>query len=204
MAGKTAPLIVPAGKPIRLSLNSLDVIHGLFIPAFRLKRDVVPGMTNQAWFLPEKEGTYELFCSAYCGPKHFSMTSSVVAVSPATFDPWYAGTLNTDALLNAARGKQWAAAPPGIRVLEKHGCLKCHSLDGRRDVGPTLKGVFGSQVQVVRAGGREELTADAEYLRGAIREPKAEIVIGYDSLMPAYELPEDEMRELLDYLQRLR
>lgn len=197
-------LLVPAGRPVRLDIVSQDVIHGLFIPAFRLKRDAVPGMTNQAWFLPATEGTYEIFCSAYCGPKHYGMTASVVAVAPDVFDAWLAGKTGTDSLLAAARSRQWAASPPGIRVLEKYGCLKCHSIDGRHDVGPTLKGLLGCKVQVLREGHREELTADPDYIRHAIREPKAELVVGYDALMAAYSLPDEEMSELLEYLQRLK
>jgi cytochrome c oxidase subunit 2 len=204
-AGRQAPaLIVPAGRPIRLTLVSEDVIHSLFIPAFRLKKDAVPGMSTQAWFQPPTEGTFEIFCAEFCGTKHYDMTAQLVVVAPALFERWSAGSVDTEALLATARNRQWAAAPPGLRVLEKHGCLKCHSLDGRRDVGPTLKGIAGRSEQIVRSGQRLTITVDEDYLKRAIGDPTAEIVSGCDALMPAYELPPDELRELLDYLESLR
>lgn len=204
-AGRQATaLIAPAGRPVRLNLVSEDVIHSLFIPAFRLKKDAVPGMTTQAWFQPASEGTFEIFCAEFCGVKHYDMTTQLVVVSPELFERWRTGAVTTDALLATARSRQWAAAPPGLRVLEKHGCLKCHSLDGRRDVGPSLKGLAGRSTQVVRNGQRLTLTADGAYLKRAISEPAAEIVVGCDALMPAYSLPADELQELLDYLGSLR
>jgi cytochrome c oxidase subunit 2 len=186
------------------TLTSEDVIHSLFIPAFRLKKDAVPGMRTQAWFQPQTEGTYEIFCAAYCGSKHYDMRADLVVASPEQFSGWSAGQVETSALLSAARSQQWAAAPPGLRVLEKYGCLKCHSLDGRRDVGPTLKGLAGSTVSVVRRGQHATITVDEEYLTRAIEDPAAEVVVGCDAIMPASKLPPDEMRELLDYLESLR
>jgi cytochrome c oxidase subunit 2 len=203
--GRQAPaLIVPAGRPVRLTLVSEDVIHSLFIPAFRLKQDAVPGMRTQAWFQPPAEGTFDIFCAEYCGTKHYDMTADLVVISPEQFDRWAAGEVATDVVLAAARSQQWASAPTGLRVLEKHGCRKCHSLDGRADLGPTLKGIAGRSEEVLRDGQRVSLVVDREYLRRAIANPGAEIVVGCDALMPAYSLPEDEMQELLDYLEGLR
>lgn len=203
--GRQAPaLIVPAGQPVRLTLTSEDVIHSLYIPAFRLKQDAVPGMRTQAWFQPQAAGTFEIFCAEFCGAKHYDMSAKLVVVSPALFAAWLAGSTDTDALLASAQTQQWASAPRGLRVLEKNGCLKCHSIDGRRDAGPTFKGIAGRTEQVVRGGERLTLTVDEDYLKRAIAEPGAEVVVGCDALMPAYSLPPDELRELLDYLESLR
>lgn len=196
-------LIVPAGRAVRLTLTSLDVIHGLFIPAFRLKRDAVPGMKSQAWLAPDAEGAFEIFCSQYCGSKHFSMRTELVIVSNALFEAWYAGSVGTPELMAGVHNREWAAAPPGVRVLKRYGCLNCHSTDGTRDVGPTFKGLFGREVAVVRAGRRTKMTADAGYLKRAITDPRADIVAGYDALMSPYELGADEMAELLAYLEKL-
>jgi cytochrome c oxidase subunit II len=201
---QTQALIVPAGRAVLLTLTSEDVIHSLFIPAFRLKKDAVPGMRTQAWFQPRTPGTFELFCAAYCGPKHYDMTADVVVVPPERFAAWSAGKVETSALLSSTRAAAWAALPPGVRVLQKYGCLKCHSLDGRRDVGPTFKGLAGQSVQVVRDGQRLTVTADAEYLKRSISDPHADLRVGYDALMPAYTLSEAEMSELLDYFKSLR
>ena len=196
-------LILPAGRPVRLTLKSLDVIHGIFIPAFRLKRDIVPGMQNQASLTPEAEGTFEIFCSMFCGVKHFAMRADLVVVSAARFDAWYAGTLDTQTLLAGVHNQEWAATPPGLRVLKKYGCVKCHSVDGGSDVGPTLKGLFGRERTVLRGGQRLKLTADTEYLKRAIMDPKQELVAGYDAMMAPYSLTPDEMDELLTYLKAL-
>lgn len=194
-------LIVPAGRPVQLTLTARDVIHGFYLPAFRLKRDVVPGMPTRAWFTPAAEGSFEIFCSQYCGTKHFAMRAELVIVSDTSFAAWYAGNLATGELMTAAHNAEWAAAPPGVRVLKRHGCLNCHTLDGSRDVGPTFQGLYGREVEVDRDGGRQRVRADDEYLRRAIADPQAELVAGYDALMSPYELAPDELAELLAYFK---
>ncbi|MBF0514670.1 MAG: cytochrome c oxidase subunit II, partial [Desulfovibrionaceae bacterium] len=167
-------LYVPAGRPVALDLTSTDVIHGFFIPAFRLKIDTVPGMTNHAWFIAERPGSHDIFCSVYCGLRHADMLSRVEAVTPEEFERW----------LNE---KPKAAANPGKELLEKNGCLGCHTLDGSPLVGPTLKGVYGRAVTLVGKDGKETtLTADDAYLRAAITGSEAGVVKGYDPVMPSY------------------
>lgn len=198
-----ANLIVPVGRPVQLTLKSLDVIHGLFIPAFRLKRDIVPGMPTKAWFAPDAEGAFEIFCSQYCGAKHFAMRAELVIVSNTLFEAWRAGQVDTAELMAGVHHREWADAPPGLRVLKRYGCLNCHSIDGSRDVGPTFKGLFGSEVVVVHEGRRMKMTADAEYVKRAITDPRVDIVVGCDALMSPYDLTVEEMAELLAYLKEM-
>lgn len=194
-------LIVPAGRPVQLTLTSRDVIHGFSLPAYRLKRDVVPGMQTRAWFTPAAEGSFEIFCSQYCGTKHFAMSAELLIVSDTVFAAWSAGNMETAELMRGVRNREWAATPPGLRVLKRYGCLNCHTLDGSNDVGPTFKGMYGRAVVVEHAGARMTVTADTAYIRRAITDPQADIVAGYDPLMAAYELRPEEMAELLDYLR---
>ena len=139
--GKTSPrLYVPVGKPVRVELVSVDVIHGFFLPAFRVKRDVVPGMSNYAWFVATKPGSYDLFCSQYCGTRHSAMVTTVEALPEEQFVAW----------LNMDKAGTAGAKVDGRKLATEKGCLGCHSLDGSRGVGPTFKGLFGSKVTVVK------------------------------------------------------
>ncbi len=190
--GKTADkLFVPVGQPVRVKLIAEDVLHSFYVPAFRVKRDCVPGMDTYAWFVAEKPGSYDLFCAEYCGVGHADMTTTVEALSREEFDAWL--TASPD------------AASAGLALLQKHGCLGCHSLDGSRAVGPSFQGLGGREVIVVTAGAQRTLQTDRAYLKAAILEPGADIVDGYPPAMPPYagRIPEDELEELLDHLESL-
>jgi len=188
---KSDMLKVPVGRPVSLDLTSMDVIHGFFIPAFRLKIDTVPGMTNHAWFIAERPGSHDIFCSVYCGLKHADMLSRVEAVTPEEFDRW----------LNE---KPKAAENPGKALLDKNGCLGCHSLDGSKLVGPSLMNVYGRTVVLVGKDGKETtLTADDTYLRQAINGEAKGLVKGYDPVMPAYAgaFSDEELGQIIDFLK---
>ena len=138
--GKTSPkLYVPIGKPVVVNLVSQDVIHGFFLPAFRVKRDVVPGMNNRTWFVASKAGSYDLFCSVYCGTGHSAMISTVEAIPEAEFAAWLKQRVATGQL-----------KPDGAKLAKEKGCLSCHSLDGSKGIGPTFKGLYNSRVTVRR------------------------------------------------------
>jgi cytochrome c oxidase subunit 2 len=190
--GRTSDvLMVPVGRPVALDLTSRDVIHGFFIPAFRLKIDTVPGMTNHAWFIAERPGSHDIFCSVYCGVGHADMRSRVEAVTQGEFDGW----------LNE---KPKAAANPGKALMEKNGCLGCHTLDGTPLVGPSLKDVFGRTVVLVGQDGKETtLTADENYLRQAIVGGAAGVVKGFDPVMPSYAgaFSDEELNQIIDFLK---
>ena len=188
--GKTSSkLYVPVGKPVRVDLISEDVLHGFYIPAFRVKYDVVPGRRNHAWFVADRAGTYDLFCSVYCGAGHSAMITTVEALSPTDFTTW----------LQQKKGTDHA----GKELLEKHGCLGCHSLDGTPKAGPTLKGIWGRPVTVLTGGKERTLTVNEEYLRRSILEPGADVVKGFPAIMPAAagSLANDEISAIIDFLK---
>jgi cytochrome c oxidase subunit 2 len=188
--GKTSPrLYVPVGKPVLVNLVSLDVLHGFYIPAFRVKHDVVPGMKNFAWFVASKPGSYDLFCSVYCGVGHSGMITTVEALPPADFASW----------LEQGGGAEHA----GKELLEKHGCLGCHSLDGTLKVGPTFKGIWGRSVTVLTGGKEHTLTVDEAYLRRSILEPNADVVKGFQPVMPSFAglLKDSEISAIINFLR---
>jgi cytochrome c oxidase subunit II len=182
-------LVVPVGRPILVSLESKDVVHGFYLPAFRVKRDVVPGMKNRVWFLAEKAGSYDLFCSQYCGAGHSAMITSVEALPVADFERW----LKEEAHRDTHQGKE---------LMQKYGCLGCHSLDGAPGVGPSLKGIFGKTEKVVRDGKHLAVTVDEGYLRESITAPQAAVVEGFQPIMPVFkEMSPDELKALVEFLE---
>jgi len=190
-SGRTsAKLYVPVNKPVRVELVSLDVIHGFYLPAFRVKRDVVPGMKNYAWFVATKPGSYDLFCSQYCGTGHSAMITTVEALPEAEFAAW----------LEQRNSK---VEHPGHELLEKHGCLGCHSLDGKPGAGPTIKGIWGRSEAVLSNGLERHITVDGAYLRRALVEPNADVVKGFQPIMPPFKgvLKEEEIAAIIDYLR---
>lgn len=192
--GRTSPrLYVPVGKPVRVDLVSKDVLHGFYIPAFRVKRDVVPGMKNHVWFVAPEAGSHDIFCSVYCGTGHSAMITTVEAVPEAEFQAWLA---QREEKKGEGRGRE---------LLEKNGCLGCHSLDGAQKVGPTFKGIWGRSVTVVTGGAERTTTVDETYLKRAIREPGADLVTGYPPVMPPYpSLSDREVEEIVDFLKELK
>ena len=163
-------------------MKSVDVIHGFFIPAYRIKQDVLPTMTTHAWFNAANLGTFDILCSQYCGLQHSKMLSQVFVVPPADFDKWYAGQdVDIPGLTSQLEKKEGT----GVALLRQNGCLDCHSLDGTKLVGPTFKGLSGSTV-VVRTGGRlRSVKADEAYIVRSVVDPGADIVEGFSNIMPS-------------------
>jgi len=188
--GRTsAKLYVPAGKPVKVNLTSVDVLHGFYIPAFRVKRDVVPGMINHVWFVATKPGSYDIFCSSYCGTGHSQMITTVEALPEDKFNAW----LNEQSA---------AAVPhPGLAILEQYGCLGCHSTDGTAKIGPTFKGLWGRTSVVLTGSVEHSVTVDEAYLRKSIAEPNADIVKGFAPAMPPFQLKDAELTTLIDYFR---
>ncbi|TLM64997.1 MAG: cytochrome c oxidase subunit II [Deltaproteobacteria bacterium] len=188
-------LFVPVGQPVKIELLAEDVLHSFYVPAFRVKRDMVPGMVNWVWFTADKPGSFDLFCAEYCGVGHSAMVTTVEALPAAEFQAW----------LNAAGSTGGDPAARGLELAGQLGCLGCHSVDGSRRVGPSLKGVFGAPRAVLRSGARATVTADAAYLKRALMEPAAEIVEGYPPAMPPYtQLSEADLAALLAWLESLK
>jgi cytochrome c oxidase subunit 2 len=194
---KSGVLNVPLGRPVKLSMTSLDVIHSLFIPAFRVKEDTVPGMETYLWFRPETTGSYDLFCAEYCGVGHAVMITKVAVMPQEEFDSWYR-----------------SAAPPPVekkgkpvdaeKLLQEKGCIACHSTDGTAKVGPTFKGLYGRKVTVVTAGKEREITAGDDYIRRSIKEPQADIVKGFPPVMPAMPLSDEELDAIIEHLETMK
>ncbi len=189
-------LYVPLNKPVKLDLYSPDVIHSLFIPAFRIKEDVVPGLGNRMWFRAEKLGEYDILCAEYCGLNHSYMLSKVRVLTEDEYQKWY----NTKQVL--AEGMM-----PGEMAVKKHGCNACHSTDGSRLVGPSFKGVFNSMRKVEVDGEIKEVKADESYLLNSIRNPNSEVVDGYPKgVMTDYkdQITDEEVQQIIDYIKSLK
>ena len=181
--GKVSPtLIVPTGKAVVLDLFSPDVLHSLYIPAFRIKEDVVPGINNKMWFEAYEEGEYDILCAEYCGERHSFMLSKVEVVDQVAYDTWY----NED--LSGV-----APAEAGLEILMANGCVACHSLNGTRLVGPSFKGLYMAERDIVLDDGtKKKIIADEDYIKRAIYEPNVEIVDTYPKVMISYTQTIDE------------
>jgi cytochrome c oxidase subunit 2 len=183
-------LHVPVGKPVRLLLTSEDTIHSFFVPAFRMKKDAVPGRYNEAWFRATKPGKYHIFCAEYCGTEHSKMIGSVYVMEPAEYQQWLAGgpaPVSPVAL--------------GQKLFTERMCVTCHYADsGAR--GPALNGLPGSTV-VLQGGG--DTVADDTYLRESILTPAAKVVAGYQPVMPTFagQLGEEDIAALIAYIKSL-
>jgi len=184
-------LFVPVGQPVKVILNSVDVLHNFFIPAFRIKRDTVPGIESYVWFTATEPGSYDIFCAEYCGVGHSAMNTSVEALSEADYASW------------AQARQQPTGEPRGLTVMNELGCTGCHSLDGSDGIGPSLYQLPGQKRNLLVDGSPVTKSIDEDYLRKAIRQPNDELVEGYAAVMPAYDeatLSEEDLQHVLDYL----
>ena len=195
--GKNSPkLYVAVGKPVRVELVSEDVIHGFFLPAFRVKRDIVPGMSNYVWFVADKPGSYDIFCSQFCGTQHSAMITTVEAMPEGQFTAW---------LNQQPAGGSAGAKPDGKALAGEKGCLGCHSLDGSPGVGPSFKGIMGRSEVVVTAGAEHTIVVDEAYLKRAILEPLADVVKGFPPIMPANTgMPAEQITALVEFIKSLK
>lgn len=187
-------LHIPVGQPVKLTMTSQDVIHSFFIPAFRVKQDVVPGRYTTMWFEASKAGEYHLFCAEYCGAEHAKMIGTVVVMEPTDYEAWLsAGNVLTSA---ADIGQSGAA------LFQQKGCITCHRLDGTEGLGPSLIGVFNAEIELADGS---TILADEEYLRESILNPQAKIVAGYPENMPTFQgqLTDEELLTLIGYLRSL-
>ncbi len=196
----TDTLYVPVNQSVVLDLVALDVIHSLYIPAFRVKEDMVPGLKKDMWFRAQREGDFDLFCAEYCGLQHSYMYTGVNVLSQEDFDRWYT---DTTAAQPSAGVPAWEM---GLNVLRKNGCNVCHSSDGSKLIGPSYLGIFGSTREVVTGGVDREVVADSVFIRTAIYDPEADIAKGFNKgLMLSYEglVTEEEVGWIIEYLKHL-
>ena len=182
-------LHVPVGRDVKMIMTSQDVIHSFFVPAFRIKQDVLPGRYTVVWFHATKSGTYHLFCAEYCGTLHSGMIGTVVVMEPRDYEAWMGG------------GGNQPLAVTGERLFSELGCATCHRSDtaGR---GPNLAGIFGKPVLL--EDGRT-VVADEKYIRESILQPAAKIVNGYKPIMPTFQgqISDEQLNALVAYVKSL-
>src|SRR5271165_1063222 len=183
-------LHVPVNRDVKVILSSQDVIHSFFIPAFRIKTDVLPGRFTSTWFRATKTGSYYLFCSQYCGTQHSGMIGEVIVMEPAAYQAWLSGS-----------GDAGSLASNGQQLFQQLGCATCHRSDtqGR---GPNLVGIFGKPVLL--DDGRT-VVADENYIRESILNPGAKIVSGFKPIMPSFQgqVSEESLMALVAYIKSL-
>jgi cytochrome c oxidase subunit II len=185
-------LHIPVGRKIKLVMTTEDVIHDFFVPAFRLKTDVVPGKYTTQWFEATKPGTYRLFCAEYCGMNHSGMIGQVVVMEPREFDNWLSGNAGNT-----------TPAVAGQQLYQSLGCVSCHGANGEGGRGPTLAGLFDRQIQLAN---NQTIRADEVYLRESIINPQAKLVAGFGPIMPTFQgqVTEDQLMQLLAFIKSLQ
>ncbi len=217
----TDELVVPVGQPVKLIMTSRDVIHSFFVPAFRVKQDVIPGRAVTTWFEATEPGNYDILCTQYCGTRHSFMRAQVIALAAEDYARWLdaaraplvqagaKGDGQAPDRRDAAATSLTGAAPTvslverGRQISAERGCLRCHTVDGTRYIGPSWAGVFGKR----RAtdDGRE-VVIDEAYLTQSMMDPRAVIAAGYQPVMPSYQgaLSPDEASAIVEYIRSLR
>jgi cytochrome c oxidase subunit II len=186
-------LHVPAGQAIKLTMTSEDVIHSFYIPAFRVKQDVLPGRYTTMWFRPTKVGRYHLFCAEYCGTSHSGMIGTVEVMEPADFQEWL-----------TRLGPGPSLAEEGEKLFVQHHCAGCHR--GSQVVNaPWLEGIYGRSVPIQRGNDVTFTRADERYLRDSILDPKKEVVAGYQPLMPSFKdvISEQDLLKIIAYIKSI-
>ena len=183
-------LHVPVGRPVKLIMTSEDVIHDVFVPAFRVKADVIPGRYTNLWFQPTKPGRYHLFCAEYCGTRHSGMTGEVIVMEPNDYQTWLSG--------GAPEG---SLATTGAKLFSDLACNTCHRPDAQGR-GPVLEGLFGKTVSL-QSG--ETVTVDEAYVRESILTPAAKITRGFHPIMPTFQglVSEEQLLQLVEYVKSL-
>lgn len=183
-------LHIPVDRTVALTLISQDVIHSFFVPAFRVKQDVVPGKYTSEWFRPTRTGEYHIFCSQYCGTQHAQMIGRVVVLQPQAYENWLKTGEQTESIVGA-----------GDRLFHDRGCSGCHALNSRFHA-PLLQGLYRNPVPLADG---TVVTADDQYLRDSILQPGKQISAGYDNVMPSFSghLTEEEMMQLIAYLKAI-
>ena len=184
-------LHVPVGRKVKLIMTTEDVIHDLFVPAFRIKTDVVPGKYTTEWFEATKPGRYHFFCAEYCGMNHSGMGGWVVVMEPTEFENWLSGNAN-----------QMSPAAAGQQMFESLGCASCHGANGEGGRGPALLGLAGGNVTLNNG---QTVRADEAYIRESILNPQAKIVTGFGPIMPTFQgqVNEEQLLQVVAYIKSL-
>jgi len=194
-ASSVNDLVVPAGKPVKLLMSSKDVIHSFYVPDFRIKMDVLPNRYTVTWFEAENIGNHNLFCTEFCGTGHSDMIGKVRVVSEREYKEWLENS--------SGSGEGMSQEEFGAQLFRQKACVTCHSIEGAKLVGPHLNGIFGENV-LFSSGGKA--VVDENYIRKSILEPQADVVAGYDPVMPTYQriLNEKQINALIMYIKSLK
>lgn len=182
-------LTVPVNRPVKLTMTSQDVLHNFYVPAFRVKQDVIPARYTTLWFEATKPGTYPLFCAEYCGTEHSMMVGEVHVLPETEFSAWLGGETGM------------TPVEAGAALFQQMGCVTCH-MSGDASRGPALEGLFGTEIALV---GGDKVVMDEEYIRESIINPGAKIAEGYAPLMPNFgnQLSEEDVANLIAYIKSL-
>lgn len=183
-------LVIPKDSAIELNLISKDVNHSFYIPAFRIKEDMVPQFKNFMWFIPYQEGDYDIFCTEYCGLNHSSMLGVARVVSTEKYL----------AFLDSIPAE--SEAPAGLQIIKDLGCTACHSFDGSVGAGPSFKGLYGSERKLTDGS---TVTADADYIKNSVYNPTSQVVEGFGPIMQSYKdkVSKEQLDEIVKYFQSM-
>ncbi|HYS09812.1 MAG TPA: cytochrome c oxidase subunit II [Myxococcales bacterium] len=203
-------LRVPAGQNVRLLMTSRDVIHSFYVPEFRVKMDVLPGRYTQLWFNATTPGRYQIFCAEYCGAGHSIMRGEVIVLKPQEYEDWYSSQKR--GLADRQDGQPTALdfAPPlgnlvdqGKRVAADQGCLKCHTTDGTRHIGPTWLDLYGRREKLSDGS---VVVVDEAYMTESMMEPAAKIVEGFQPVMPSFQgkMTAPETAAVVEFIKSLQ
>ncbi len=217
----TDELVVPVGVPVKLIMTSRDVIHSFYVPAFRIKQDVIPGRAVTTWFQATEPGSYDILCTQYCGTRHSFMRAQVIALAAADYARWIDAARSPLALAGAnGDGQAPADRDPdatsltgaataqslverGRQISAARGCLRCHTVDGTPYIGPSWAGAFGHRRKTADGG---EVVIDEAYLTQSMMDPRAVIAAGFAAVMPSYQgaLTPDETSAIIEYIRSLK
>jgi cytochrome c oxidase subunit 2 len=185
---------VPAGRPVKLVMQSQDVLHSFFVPDFRIKQDVLPNRYTYVWFQAEETGESQIFCTEYCGTSHSNMLAKVIVHTQDDFEAW---------LGEQSTGGSGTPEERGEQLVQLQGCVTCHSQDGSDLIGPTFQGLWDSERNFENAA---SVTADENYIRESILNPGAKIAEGFQNQMSSFEgrLSDDEISDIIEYIKTLQ
>jgi cytochrome c oxidase subunit 2 len=187
-------LHVPVDTDVVLTMTSEDVIHSLFIPAFRTKQDVVPGRYTKIWFNAVETGEFTIYCAEFCGTSHSDMLAKVIVHEKDEFEPWMKEASNLHG--------RFSPVEVGELYFKRFGCKQCHSLDGKTGIGPTFKGMFGRTEQLTDGS---TITVDENFIRESILDPQAKVANGYNPVMPTFQgrFNEQDITAIIEFIKNI-
>lgn len=210
---KSDTLFLAVKKPFKLEMKSTDVVHSLYIPAYRIKEDLLPGYETYISITPVDTGTFDLFCAEYCGDLHAFMKTKVKVLEQDEFYTILQKNVEKtrEELLKTKKKEtiekketQTTLIKMGEKIMEEEGCFACHSTDLSENIAPSFKNMYGKKRIVIEKGKEKEITINYEYIKESILYPDKKVVKGYENLMPEYELSEEDIEKIVEYIKSLK